>query len=231
MGNSLTENLREIRENVRLAAEKVGKRPEDIRLMAVTKTVPAERVNEAIRQGVDLLGENRAQELNDKFDAYEKVGVDIHFIGTIQTNKLKYIVPKVSMVESVSSLSIAKEIERLAAKYDKVMDILVQVNVGNEETKSGFAVEELGDVLTEMAAMPHLRVMGLMAIPPFSPEKEASRPYFAQMAKLFIDIAAKKIDNINMVYLSMGMSHDYDVAIEEGANIVRIGSAMFGARK
>lgn len=231
MGNSLTENLREIRENVRLAAEKVGKRPEDIRLMAVTKTVPAERVNEAIREGVDLLGENRAQELNDKFEAYEKAGVDIHFIGTIQTNKLKYIVPKVSMVESVSSLSIAKEIERLAAKYDKVMDILVQVNVGNEGTKSGFAVEEVDEVLTEMAAMPHLRVMGLMAIPPFSPEKEASRPYFAQMAKLFIDIAAKKIDNINMVYLSMGMSHDYDVAIEEGANIVRIGSAMFGARK
>ncbi len=227
----VTANAEELLTAVKQAALNCGRNPQDVTLMAVTKTVAPELVNEAIRCGIHLLGENRAQELLEKYGSYEKEGCEIHFIGHLQTNKVKQIIDKVTMIHSVDSLHLAEEIDKQAAKHGLVMKILVEVNIGDEESKSGVPADEVEQLLEEIAKLPHISVQGLMCIPPVCEKTEDSAYYFAKMQQLFIDMQRKKLDNISMSILSMGMSNDYQTAIQYGSNIVRIGTALFGARK
>ena len=218
------QNVQHIMEEVRQAALAAGRNPEEVQVMAVTKTVDPVLVNAAIEQGITLLGENKAQELCSKYDSYHKEGVSIHFIGHLQTNKVKQIVDKVCMIESVDSIKLAKEIDKHCAAIDKVMDVLIEVNIGREENKTGIFPENLPELLEEISKLEHVHVCGMMTIPPVCENKEeVSR-------QLFIDIKQKKYDNINMEILSMGMSADYQSAVSYGSNIVRIGTAMFGKR-
>ena len=227
----LQENIREIRERVGLAAEKSGRLEKDIAIMAVTKTVPAQRVNQAIGCGLTLLGENRVQEYLEKYPFYRRKDCSIHFIGRLQTNKVKYIVDKVDMIESVDRVSLAKEIEKRCGIANKKMDVLLEVNIGAEEGKSGVLLENLPELVKEITSLPHLCLSGLMAIPPASGNEEENRYYFSKMHHLFLDMQAQKIDNSNVRFLSMGMSGDFETAIACGANIVRLGTVLFGKRK
>lgn len=226
----VAQNVRALQEQVAQAAAAAGRDPAQVRLMAVTKTVDPELVNAAIGAGITLLGENKAQELCAKYDSYHKDGVEIHFIGHLQTNKVRQIVDKVQMIESVDSLPLAKEIDKRCAALNKQMPILIEVNIGREESKSGVLPEDLPALLEEISKLPCLSVRGLMAIPPVCENNEQVSQYFYQIQQLFIDIKQKKYDNINMEILSMGMSGDYQTAIAYGSNIVRIGTAMFGQR-
>ena len=204
----------------------------DVNLMAVTKTVEPQRVNLAIEYGVKYLGENRAQELVSKYDDYNKDQVEIHFIGHLQTNKVRQIIDKVSMIQSVDSLHLAQEIDRLAInRLGHPMDILVEINIGSEESKSGISADETEKLVTEIAQLPGIRVRGLMCIPPICENTAVLEHYFDQMHQLFVDIGEKSIYNVTMDYLSMGMSGDYFYAIKHGANLIRLGSAIFGKRK
>ena len=220
----IDDNLAEIREKINNAKSKSG-RTDEVHLMAVTKTVSFDAVNYAISKGVSLLGENRVQEFLSKADSYT-AGTRVHFIGHLQTNKVKYIADKVDMIQSVDSMKLAEEINKACAKINKVMPVLVEVNCG-EESKSGISFNEVENLLKEMSKLPNISVEGLMTIPP----GEQSEYFFAKMQEKYIDIKAKKLDNIDMTFLSMGMSGDYEKAIEYGANIVRIGTKLFGARK
>ena len=186
-------------------------------------------INEAIDKGLDLIGENKVQELKEKFPLLDK-RAEIHFIGNLQTNKVKDVVPMVSMIHSVSSEKLACEISKQCQKLDKDMDVLLQINIGNEDSKSGFSEEEIFSACEKISKLPRLFVKGLMAIPPICENETENSKYFCKMRQLFIDIGAKKMDNVSMVYLSMGMSGDYEEAIRCGANIVRIGSSLFGKR-
>ena len=221
-------NFKEIKKNIAVAAEKSGRRAEDIILLAATKTVEADRINYAISEGLEYIGENRVQEFLSKKDCL--LPCHRHFIGHLQTNKVKDIVPFVELIHSVDSVRLAKEISKQSVKFNKTTDILLEVNVGKEQSKSGFLIEEVENAIIEIAKLPNIYVKGLMAIPPICETAEDNRKYFSIMYKLFIDISTKKIDNSSMDFLSMGMSDDYEVAISEGANIVRVGSALFGKR-
>ena len=209
------ENLKRIREAIAEAARKSGRRPEDITLLAATKTVPAEVVNHAISLGVAHIGENP---------------VDLQFIGHLQTNKVKYLIDKVSMIQSVENERLAAEISRLAVRAEKSMDVLVEVNIGREENKSGVLPEKLEDLLERIAVLPGVHVRGLMAIPPARASEAETMQFFSKMNQYFVDIGAKRMDNIDMHILSMGMSADYAMAISAGANMVRVGSSLFGPR-
>ncbi|MBQ8868496.1 MAG: YggS family pyridoxal phosphate-dependent enzyme [Oscillospiraceae bacterium] len=224
------ENLKVIRDRVAAAAEKSGRSAEDVRIMAVTKTVAPELVNVAINNGISLLGENRVQEYLDKRDSYVQ-GTETHFIGHLQTNKVKYIIDKVSMIQSVDSVKLAKEISKNAVKNNLTMDVLVEINIGDEDSKSGIEADVTEDLIREIAELEAIRVKGIMSIPPICEKKEQSLNYFSRLRQIFVDISAKNIDNVYMEYLSMGMSQDFEAAIEMGANIVRIGSALFGQRQ
>lgn len=221
-------NFAEIKKNIASAAEKSGRKAEDIILLAATKTVETDRINYAISEGLEYIGENRVQEFLSKKD--ELLPCHRHFIGHLQTNKVKDIVPFVELIHSVDSIRLAKEISKQSAKFNKTTDILLEVNIGNEQSKSGFLKEEVENAVIEIAKLPNIRIKGLMAIPPICETAEDNRKYFSIMYKLFIDIRGKKIDNSSMDFLSMGMSDDYEVAISEGANVVRVGSALFGKR-
>lgn len=199
-------------------------------LLAATKTVPAELINFAISQGVTLIGENRVQELLEKYDAIDKEHAEIHFIGHLQTNKVKYIIDKVSMIHSVDSIPLAKEIEKQAAKRGIRMRILIEINIGNEPGKSGIALEETGAFLEALADFPHLIPCGLMAVPPKTGSSEEKLRNFQKISQKFLDIRAKKEDNKEWRVLSLGMSGDYLSAVENGSNLVRIGFAVFGER-
>lgn len=224
----LAENLWIIRENIAAAAARGGRSEKDVRLMAVTKTVSPELVNAAIRGGVDLLGENRVQEYLEKRDSY--LPAEVHMIGHLQTNKVKYIIDKVRMIESVDSLKLAREIDRCASRAGKVMDVLIEVNVGGELSKSGTAPQDALSLVEQIAELSSVRIRGLMTIPPICSSKEQSMHYFSLLRQIAVDISAKNSHNVSMEFLSMGMSHDYEAAVEMGANIVRIGSALFGQR-
>lgn len=228
--SSVSDNVKEILHSVRQAAIECGRSPDEIAVMAVTKNVDTQRVNEAIDSGIHLLGENRVQELLEKYDDYKKEGVEIHFIGHLQTNKVKQIIDKVSMIHSVDSLRLAQEIDRQAKRIGIVMKVLVEVNIGEEESKFGVSAGELPQFLQEISKLPNLSVEGLMAIPPITSSAKESEYYFHKMSNLFIDIKQKNVDNISMGILSMGMSKDYLYAIKYGSHIVRIGTAMFGFR-
>lgn len=222
------ENYAIITQKIAAAAQSVGKAQDDITLLAATKTVDVDVINHAIKSGVKFIGENRVQEFLTKHDSY--LPVNQHFIGHLQTNKVKDIIDKVSLIHSVDSYRLAQEISKQAVKHNVVMDILLEINIGNEQSKSGFTAQEACEAVEKIAKFDNIKIKGLMAIPPVCENPQQNRPYFAKMNKLFIDIEAKKIDNSSMEILSMGMSDDYEVAIQEGANMVRIGTALFGRR-
>lgn len=224
------ENYQRILEQIAWAAERSGRRPDEITLLAATKTVPVEVINYGISKGLRCLGENRVQELLDKYDVLDKTRCDLQFIGQLQTNKVKYLVDKVSCIQSVDSVKLAKEIDRLSQKNGKIMKVLVEVNIGGEENKGGVAPDALLEFVDEIRVLPGLHVQGLMAIPPIcSDEKDLFR-YFSLMEQYYVDIKGKTMDNVSMETLSMGMSSDFVQAIECGATMVRVGSSLFGAR-
>ncbi|MBQ9469052.1 MAG: YggS family pyridoxal phosphate-dependent enzyme [Clostridia bacterium] len=221
-------NIARVREEIARAARAAG-RPAPL-LLAATKTVPAEQINFAVKEcGVTAIGENRVQELLEKYPQLEG-GAKLHFIGRLQRNKVKYIADKVDMIESVDSVPLAQEIEKQAKKHNRVIDVLLEVNTGREEQKGGFMPEELESALAEIAPLPHLHVCGLMAVSPVTQKSEEKSRYFEETYQKFIDISAKKLHNIDMNVLSMGMTDSYSEAIAAGSTEVRLGSALFGRR-
>ncbi len=237
-------NLTEIRARIDAAAVEVGRDPEGVRLLAATKTVDADTINFAISRGVRLIGENRVQELLEKYDKLDRANAELHFIGRLQTNKVKYIIDKVSLIHSVDSLRLAEEIDRQAAKRDLCMNVLVEVNAAGEKSKGGVSYDETYALLEGISRLEHVRVKGLMTIPPkfVLPQADTTdnarsekvyknREYFRKISHLFLDISSKKLDNIDMYELSAGMSDDYEEAVRCGATIVRPGRALFGERQ
>ena len=222
------QNLADVLERLDNALTKTGKRRDDIILLAATKTVDSETINYAISKGIVYIGENKVQELLSKENDISEC--HRHFIGHLQTNKVKDIINKVEMIHSVDSLKLAKEISKQAVKNQKTMNILLEVNIAGEESKWGFTVEETEQAVREIGKLPNLKIRGLMAIPPICNDAEENRPYFEGMKKLFVDISTKNIDNSSMDILSMGMSDDFDIAVSEGANLIRLGTALFGKR-
>ncbi len=224
--SDVLENIKEICYNVENAKAKYRKSDEKISIMAVTKTVPAEKVNFAVSQGITLLGENRVQEYLSKKELYDKAA-EVQFIGRLQTNKVKYIINDVTLIQSVDSIKLAKEINRLAAKNDKLMNVLVEINIGDEQSKSGVAAEGLEELIYEISELENVAVKGLMAIPPIGCGEEV----FGKMHEIFLRVKERSIPRVSMDILSMGMSGDYETAIKHGSNLVRIGTRLFGARK
>ena len=222
---SIAENVAAVRARIEAAAQ--GRR---VLLVAASKMNDAGRGREAVAAGVDACGENRVQELVEKNAQGAYTGRPLHFIGHLQKNKIKYLVGVADLIESVDSAELLTLIDRRAEKLDVVQDVLLEVNIGREEAKSGLAPEDVVKTVEFAVPLAHVRVRGLMAIPPAADSPDKTRPYFAAMRELFIDIAEKKYDNTPMDFLSMGMSGDFEAAIAEGANMVRVGSAIFGAR-
>ena len=223
------ENYKEIKEKIAIAAAKSGRNAEDVTLLAAVKTVDPKLINYAIEQGISVIGDNRVQELIAKEnDITEKVTK--HFIGHLQTNKVKDVIGRVSLIESVDSIRLAEIIGKQSVKVGVVTDILLEVNIGEEESKSGFRCEELMEAVVDISKIEGVRVKGLMAIPPICNTSSENIQYFSKMRQLFIDISDKNIDNITMEILSMGMSDDYETAIEYGSTQVRIGTLLFGRR-
>ncbi len=225
---NIKQRLAEVERRITVAAEKSGRRREDITLIAVTKTHGTDMINEAISCGVTDIGENKPQDIRDKFSDVQPVSW--HMIGHLQTNKIKYIIDKVCLIHSVDSIKLMDEIDKQAQKHGIIMDILIEVNISGEESKSGISPDELHDMLVHAGELKNIHVRGLMTVAPKIDENIKNNLHFDNMHKLFIDIKGKKYDNVNMEYLSMGMSGDYEAAIECGSNMVRIGSAIFGKR-
>ncbi len=227
---TITENVALVKERIAAAAARAGRDPGEILLVAASKTNGADRVREAIAAGVDACGENRVQEMLEKaaLGAYE--GAPLHFIGHLQKNKVRHVVGLCSLIHGVDSLELLRQIDREAAKRSLTQELLLEINVGAEASKSGFAPEELPAALAAAGDLKNIVVRGLMAIPPICENGEENRRYFVRMRQLFIDNCEKKYDNVRMDFMSMGMSGDFETAIECGANIVRVGTAIFGAR-
>lgn len=225
---SIKENLAIIESKITKAAQKSGRTREDILLLAVSKTVDIPRIKEAVDLGLRELGENKPQEINWKY--FELEDVKWHLIGHLQTNKVKYVIDKVCLIHSVDSLKLAEEISKRAKAKDVTMDVLVEINIAGEEAKHGVNIDQAETLALAISKLENIRVKGLMTVAPFVENPEDNRKYFQQMYKLFVDIRGKNYNNIDMKYLSMGMTNDYEIAIEEGANIVRIGTGLFGAR-
>ena len=223
-------NYNVIEERISEAAQKVGKSREDITFLAATKTVDVSVINYAISLGLKYIGENKVQELLSKYDSYNLTDTSLQFIGHLQTNKVRQIVGKVDLIQSVDSVKLAKEISKQSVKNNINTDVLVEVNIGMEENKSGVMPENLHELLDEIKDFENISVKGLMAIPPICDSKQKISKFFSKMNNIFIDISSKNIDNISMDILSMGMSADYYEAILSGANMVRVGSSLFGAR-
>ena len=226
----VTYNYQVICENIAKAAQSVGKTAEDITFLAATKTVDAPTINHAISLGLRYIGENRVQELLSKYEDYDLDHASLQFIGHLQTNKVRQIVGKVDLIQSVDSVKLAREISRCSIKQDISTDILLEVNIGREENKSGVLPEALPELLDEIKDIPAIKVRGLMAIPPICENAQENCKFFDNMRHIFLDIGSKNIDNISMEVLSMGMSDDYAEAIRCGANMIRVGSALFGKR-
>lgn len=228
---AVEENYKRILQQVKEAAVKSGRSEDSVRFMAVTKTVEPAYINRAIELGVNLIGENRVQEFLGKKESLKLEGVEKHLIGHLQTNKVKQIVGEVDMIESVSSVKLAREISKCSLAKGIVTPVLVEVNIGAEESKSGFLPEQLDEGLSEISDFGGISVQGLMTIPPICENSAEIRKYFSNMYKSFLDISTKKLDNVYMNVLSMGMSGDFTEAILEGATLVRVGSSLFGARQ
>ena len=226
---SIQENIQAIRQRMAEAARAAGRKPEDILLVGASKMNGADACRAAVAAGIDALGENRVQELLEKYEQGAYEGVPLHFIGHLQRNKVRQIVGKVALIHSVSSLELLAEIDRQAEKHGLIQPVLLEVNIGEEESKSGFAPEELLRAADAARDFAHVSVQGLMAIPPVQQEEHGNLPYFQEVARLYIDISRRLYHN-GFKYLSMGMSDDFEDAIAAGANVVRVGSAIFGAR-
>ena len=225
----LAENYQRIIKEIREAERKAGRPEGSVRLIAVSKTKPVEMREEAWRLGQRVFGENHVQEIVEKKDAHPEY--EFHMIGHLQRNKVRQVVGRVSMIHSVDSLRLAEEISKESVKKQLVTDILLEVNAAGEESKYGFLPEMLPDAAAEIAALPGIRIRGLMTVAPNVEDPEENRPVFRRIAQLAVDISAQNVDNIDMYELSMGMTNDFSVAIEEGATMVRIGTALFGARE
>lgn len=225
----LKDRLEEVEHRIEEACRRAGRKREEVTLIAVSKTKPVEILQEAYDLGIRVFGENKVQELTEKYEALPK-DIRWHMIGHLQTNKVKYIADKVELIHSVDSLKLAETIEKEAAKHGRTIDILVEVNVAEEESKFGLRMEEVIPFIKKIAGFPHINVRGLMTIAPFVENPDKNRSVFADLRKLSVDIMEKNIDNVNVSILSMGMTNDYEVAIEEGATMVRVGTGIFGAR-
>lgn len=225
----LKENLDNVLKNIADSEERSGRKKGDVTLIAVSKTKPVEMIKEVYELGVRDFGENRVQELTEKYD---KLPSDIrwHLIGHLQTNKVKYIIDKAYMIHSVDSLKLANEISREAVKHSVTANILIEVNVSGEESKFGVSPEDLEDLIRKISVLPAIRIRGLMTVAPYVVDSEENRQIFIKMKQFAVDITRKNIDNVNMDCLSMGMSGDYTVAVEEGATFVRVGTSIFGER-
>ena len=227
---NIGENIREIRERMAQAARKAGRDPAEVLLVGASKMNDAAACRAAIAAGIDALGENRVQEMTGKLAEHAYDGAPLHFIGHLQRNKVRQVVGKASLIHSVSSLALLEEIDRQAEKLDLVQDVLLEVNVGGEESKSGFDPRELAAAAERARTFPHVRVLGLMTIPPIQKQEHENSPYFEKVYRLYVDIGRNLYDN-RFKYLSMGMSDDFEDAIAAGATMVRVGSAIFGHRQ
>ena len=226
----ITANIASVRMKAARALAGTGRSIDDITVIAVTKTVDTYRIQQAVDSGITDLGENRVQELNQK---YGLIGGSVrwHLIGTLQRNKVKYIIDKAALIHSLDNLKLAQEINRQAARINRVMPVLIQVNIGREASKSGVYPENIDELIDGLAELGNIRVQGLMAIPPNLPDNEQIRPYFIAMRDIFQRLGQNGYPHIEMKYLSMGMTHDFEIALQEGANIIRIGTGIFGTRK
>ena len=225
----IRENLTDVERRIKEACLRCGREPSSVRLIAVSKTKPAEMIQEAIAAGILDFGENKPQELRDKYDILPK-NLRWHMIGNLQRNKVKYVVGRAVMIHSLGSDELAESIEKEAEKKDLIMPVLAEVNMAGESSKSGLTPEETEAFLRRVSSMKHLKVKGLMTVAPMTEFPEENRVYFRELRNLAVDIARKNIDNVDMYELSMGMTGDFEVAIEEGATMVRVGTGIFGAR-
>ena len=225
----LRENLKQVEENIQIACKKANRKREEVTLIAVSKTKPIEMLQTIYDEEIRDFGENKVQEMCDKMEVLPK-DIRWHMIGHLQTYKVKYIVGKTKLIHSVDSIKLANEIQKQAVKQDVIVPILIEVNIANEETKFGITKEETIEMVKAIANLDHIRIMGLMTIAPFVSDPEDNRLYFRSIKQLSVDINNQNIDNVSMDVLSMGMSGDYMVAIEEGATMVRVGTGIFGER-
>lgn len=225
----ILENIKQVEENIIKSCEKVGRDPKEVTLIAVSKTKPYTAIEEALPSGVLDYGENKVQELTEKYEILPK-DIRWHMIGHLQRNKVKYLVGKVELIHSVDSLRLANQIETEFAKKNEIANILIEVNMANEESKFGITSETTEQLVREISKLEHVRIKGLMTIAPYTDNPETNREYFRNMKKLSVDITEQNIDNVSMNVLSMGMTGDYQVAIEEGATMIRVGTGIFGER-
>ena len=227
----IRENIDDIMKRVENTCKKIGRAPKDITVIAVSKTVDSERAKEAVEAGINNLGENRVQELIKKYDELKDIDIKWHMIGHLQKNKVKYILDKTVLIHSVESLSLAEEINKRAGKNNLIANVLIELNIGEEESKFGINEENVYDFIVSMEQFENIRVLGLMTVAPFCENLEDVRWVFKTMKNIYDKISTMNLKNTEMKYLSMGMTNDFEIAIEEGSNIIRIGTAIFGARK
>ena len=225
----IKENLKEVEEKIQKACLRSGRDPKEVTLIAVSKTKPVSMIEEVYTEGIRDFGENKPQELKEKYDLMPK-DINWHMIGHLQRNKIKYVVDRACMIHSIDSIRLAQAVEEEAAKREKVIPVLLEINIAREESKFGFLEEEVYDALEIISKLPHLRIEGLMTIAPFVENAEENRVHFKNLRKLSVDIKQKNIDTVNMCNLSLGMTGDYEIAIEEGATFVRVGTGIFGER-
>lgn len=228
---SIKENIDDIVKRIEVTCKKAGRNPNDITLIAVSKTVESPKVREALEAGIDNLGENRVQELIKKYEDLKDTGIKWHMIGHLQKNKVKYIIDKTVLIHSVDSLSLAEEIDKRAKNRGLVANVLIELNIGEEESKFGIKEENIYDFIKSLENFENIRVLGLMTVAPFCENPEDVRWVFKKMKDIYDKISTMNLKNAEMKYLSMGMTNDFEVAIEEGSNMIRIGTAIFGARK
>ena len=225
----IKENIEQVREKIAAACRRAGRDPKEVTLIAVSKTKPVSDIYEAMETGIVDFGENKVQELTEKYETIAQP-LNWHMIGHLQRNKVKYIVDKVKLIHSVDSLRLAEQISKEAVKKNVEVDILIEVNVAEEESKFGMDTEETAQLIQDISTLPGIHIRGLMTVAPYTDDPEDNRVYFKNLKQLAVDIERKNIDNVTMSVLSMGMTGDYEVAIEEGATMVRVGTGIFGAR-
>jgi len=228
---NIKENIDDIVKRIEVTCKKAGRNPNDITLIAVSKTVESPKVREALEAGIDNLGENRVQELIKKYEDLKDTGIKWHMIGHLQKNKVKYIIDKTVLIHSVDSLSLAEEIDKRAKNKGLVANVLIELNIGEEESKFGIKEENVYDFIKSLEDFENIRVLGLMTVAPFCENPEDVRWVFKKMKDIYDKISTMNLKNAEMKYLSMGMTNDFEIAIEEGSNMIRIGTAIFGARK
>lgn len=222
-------NIEEINERINAACKRADRNRDDVTLIGVTKTIDEDIINASLTHGITHIGENKVQEVTRKYEQINK-GVKWHLIGHLQSNKVKYIIDKVDLIHSVDSVKLAKEINKRAGQHNKVMEVLIQINIADEDSKFGVAVDDVQVLLKEISTMEHIKVVGLMNIAPFYGDVELARKDFKVMKNIFDTIETATFDNVEMNYLSMGMTGDFEVAVEEGANLLRVGTGIYGAR-